>query len=128
VAPVRPARLAEALAREGLKAVAFGGRGGEDVAAFSVGAVDYLRVTTAFSCKGHESPVVFFCGVDALDDMAWMEGRAGRQERELERTRRALFYVGATRAMVRQYVSGLAGARFTRVAQEYARALLRGSR
>ena len=128
VAPVRPARLAEALEREGLQAVAFGGRGGEDVSAFSVGAVNYLRVTTAFSCKGHESPVVFFCGVDALDDMAWMEGRAGRQERELERTRRALFYVGATRAIVRQYVSGLASARFTRVAQEYARALLRGGR
>jgi len=36
--------------------------------------------------------------------------------------------VGATRAMVRQYVSGLAGARFTRVALEYARALARGAR
>jgi predicted transcriptional regulator len=60
--------------------------------------------------------------------MAWMEARPGRTERELERTRRALFYVGATRAMVRQYVSGLAGARFTRVASEYARALVRGVR
>ncbi|MFY0580848.1 AAA domain-containing protein [Cystobacter fuscus] len=102
--------------------------GGEDVAGFSVGKVDYLRVTTAFSCKGHESPVVFFCGVDALDDMAWMEGRPGRQERELERTRRALFYVGATRAMMRQYVTGLSGARFTRVALGYSRALSRESR
>ncbi len=128
VAPVRPARLAEALEREGLKAVAFGGRNGQDVAGFSVGKVDYLRVTTAFSCKGHESPVVFFCGVDALDDMSWMETRPGRTERELERTRRALFYVGATRAMVRQYVSGLTGARFTRAALEYARALARGAR
>ncbi len=128
VAPVRPARLAEALEREGLKAVAFGGRNGQDVSGFSVGKVDYLRVTTAFSCKGHESPVVFFCGVDALDDMSWMEARPGRTERELERTRRALFYVGATRAMVRQYVSGLSGARFTRAALEYARALTRGSR
>ncbi len=125
---MRPARLAGALEREGLKAVAFGGRDGQDVAGFSVGRVDYLRVTTAFSCKGHESPVVFFCGVDALDDMSWMEGRPGRTERELERTRRALFYVGATRAMVRQYVSGLSGARFTRVAQGYARTLARGSR
>ncbi|HEY0095034.1 MAG TPA: DEAD/DEAH box helicase, partial [Archangium sp.] len=125
VAPVRPARLAEALEREGLKAVAFGGRSGQDVAGFSVGRVDYIRVTTAFSCKGHESPVVFLCGVDALDDMAWMEARPGRTERELERTRRALFYVGATRAMMRQYVSGLASARFTRVAAEYARALAR---
>jgi superfamily I DNA/RNA helicase len=128
VAPVRPARLAEALEREGLKAVAFGGRSGQDVSGFSVGKVDYIRVTTAFSCKGHESPVVFFCGVDALDDMAWMETKPGRTERELERTRRALFYVGATRAMVRQYVSGLAGARFTRVAAEYARTLTRGAR
>ncbi|WNG50313.1 AAA family ATPase [Archangium minus] len=128
VAPVRPARLSEALEREGLQAVAFGGRSGQDVSGFSVGKVDYIRVTTAFSCKGHESPVVFLCGVDALDDMAWMEGRPGRTERELERTRRALFYVGATRAMVRQYVSGLAGARFTRVAAEYARALTRGVR
>ncbi|HYO66055.1 MAG TPA: AAA domain-containing protein [Archangium sp.] len=128
VAPVRPARLAEALEREGLKAVAFGGRSGQDVSGFSVGKVDYLRVTTAFSCKGHESPVVFFCGVDALDDMSWMETKPGRTERELERTRRALFYVGATRAMVRQYVSGLSGARFTRASLEYARALARGVR
>ncbi|WNG60893.1 AAA family ATPase [Archangium gephyra] len=128
VAPVRPARLAEALEREGLKAVAFGGRSGQDVSGFSVGRVDYIRVTTAFSCKGHESPVVFFCGVDALDDMSWMETKPGRTERELERTRRALFYVGATRAMVRQYVSGLAGARFTRMSLEYARALARGAR
>ncbi|OJT26919.1 hypothetical protein BO221_02600 [Archangium sp. Cb G35] len=128
VAPVRPARLAEALEREGLKAVAFGGRSGQDVSGFSVGKVDYIRVTTAFSCKGHESPVVFFCGVDALDDMSWMETKPGRTERELERTRRALFYVGATRAMVRQYVSGLAGARFTRASWEYARALARGAR
>jgi superfamily I DNA/RNA helicase len=108
--------------------VAFGGKSGQDVSGFSVGKVDYIRVTTAFSCKGHESPVVFLCGVEALDDMAWMEARPGRTERELERTRRALFYVGATRAMVRQYVSGLAGARFTRVASEYARALTRGVR
>lgn len=128
VAPVRPARLAEALEREGLKAVAFGGKSGQDVADFSVGRVDYVRVTTAFSCKGHESPVVFFCGVDALDDMAWMEKDSKRPERELERTRRALFYVGATRAMVRQYVTGLASARFTRVALDYARALSLGVR
>ncbi|WP_075207628.1 AAA family ATPase [Archangium violaceum] len=128
VAPVRPARLAEALEREGLKAVAFGGRSGQDVSGFSVGKVDYIRVTTAFSCKGHESPVVFFCGVDALDDMSWLETKPGRTERELERTRRALFYVGATRAMVRQYVSGLAGARFTRTSLAYARALARGVR
>ena len=40
----------------------------------------------------------------------------------------ALFYVGATRAMMRQYVTGLASARFTRVAAEYARALVRGTR
>src|SRR5262249_45567718 len=53
VAPVRPARLAEALEREGLPAVAFGGKSGQDVSGFSVGKVDYLRVTTAFSCKGH---------------------------------------------------------------------------
>jgi len=128
VAPVRPARLAEALEREGLKAVAYGGRSGQDVAGFSVGRVDYIRVTTAFSCKGHESPVVFLCGVDALDDMAWMEARPGRTERELERTRRALFYVGATRAMMRQYVTGRSGARFMRVAAEYVRALARGTR
>ena len=89
-------------------------------------------VRSGVTCSGLltmiANPVVFFCGVDALDDMSWMEARPGRTERELERTRRALFYVGATRAMVRQYVSGLAGARFTRAALEYARALARGSR
>ena len=123
VAPARPSRLAEALERAGVRAVAFGGRSGQDVSGFSVGRVEYVRVTTAFSCKGHESPIVFFCGVDALDDMAWLEGRPGRTERELERTRRALFYVGATRARVRQYVTGLASARFLRVATAYVRAL-----
>ncbi|HSP80411.1 MAG TPA: AAA domain-containing protein, partial [Myxococcaceae bacterium] len=48
VAPSRPARLAVALEREGLKAVAFGGRSGQDVSDFSGGRVEYRRVTTAF--------------------------------------------------------------------------------
>ncbi|MFP2959779.1 AAA domain-containing protein [Myxococcus sp. 1LA] len=119
VTPMMPARWARALSDAGIQAVAYGGRDGQSTADFAVGHVPYVRATTIHSCKGHESPVVFFCGADGLDDIGWMEGLKSRSPRELERTRRSMFYVGATRAMSRQYVSGRRTSRFLDAASFY---------
>jgi superfamily I DNA/RNA helicase len=103
---------------------AYGGKGGRDVTDFRVSGVDHVRATTVFSCKGHECPVVFFAGLDALDTVEnWMAGAKERNARENERIRRAMFYVGATRAMKRQYLTGVKGARFLRVAASYVETL-----
>ncbi|QSQ20921.1 AAA family ATPase [Pyxidicoccus parkwayensis] len=124
VSPGMPARFAQALQAAGVQAVAFGGRDGKGTAEFPVGVVPYVRATTIHSCKGHECPVVFFCGVEGLDTIDdWMDGMVGKSPRELERTRRSLFYVGATRAMVRQYVSSGRAGRFVDVASFYANLL-----
>jgi superfamily I DNA/RNA helicase len=48
-----------------------------------------------------------------------MAGAKERSPREIERIRRAMFYVGSTRAMKRQYLTGVRGARFLRVAAHY---------
>ncbi|NMO14172.1 AAA family ATPase [Pyxidicoccus fallax] len=124
VAPVMPSQYTEALVRAGVPAEAYGGKGGRDVADFRVSGVDHVRATTVFSCKGHECPVVFFVGLDALDTVEnWMAGARERNARENERIRRAMFYVGSTRAMKRQYLSGVRGARFLRVAAHYVETL-----
>jgi superfamily I DNA/RNA helicase len=105
-------------------AEAYGGKGGRDVTDFRVSGVDHVRATTVFSCKGHECPVVFFAGLDALDTVEhWMAGARERSARGLERIRRAMFYVGSTRAMKRQYLTGVRGARFLRVAATYVETL-----
>ncbi|WP_240360934.1 AAA family ATPase [Pyxidicoccus caerfyrddinensis] len=120
VAPVMPSQYTEALKRAGVPAEAYGGKGGRDVTDFRVSGVDHVRATTVFSCKGHECPIVFFAGLDALDTMEnWMAGAKERSPREIERIRRAMFYVGSTRAMKRQYLTGVRGARFLRVAAHY---------
>ncbi len=101
--------------------------GGRDVADFRVSGVDHVRATTVFSCKGHECPVVFFCGLEALDGIeGWMTDARGRPAREIERIRRAMFYVGATRAMKRQYLTGVRGGRFLQVAATYVKGLSGG--
>jgi superfamily I DNA/RNA helicase len=124
VAPVMPSQYTEALARAGVPAEAYGGKGGRDVADFRVSGVDHVRATTVFSCKGHECPVVFFAGLDSLDTVEqWMAGARERNARENERIRRAMFYVGSTRAMKRQYLTGVRGARFLRVAASYVETL-----
>ncbi|WP_338864462.1 AAA family ATPase [Myxococcus stipitatus] len=124
VAPVMPSQYTEALNRAGVPAHAYGGKGGRDVTDFRVSGVDHVRATTVFSCKGHECPVVFFAGLDALDTVEnWMAGAKERNARENERIRRAMFYVGATRAMKRQYLTGVKGARFLRVAASYVETL-----
>ncbi len=124
VAPVMPSQFTEALKRAGVPAEAYGGKGGRDVTDFRVSGVDHVRATTVFSCKGHECPIVFFAGLDALDTAEqWMAGARERSARENERIRRAMFYVGATRAMKRQYLTGVRGARFLRVAARYVETL-----
>jgi hypothetical protein len=124
VAPVMPATFTDALGRAGVRAEAYGGKGGRDVADFRVSGVDHVRATTVFSCKGHECPVVFFCGLEALDNIeGWMSGARQRNARENERIRRAMFYVGATRAMKRQYLTGVRGGRFLQVAAAYVQTL-----
>ncbi len=124
VAPCLPSQYTEALHKAGVPAEAYGGKGGKDVADFRVSGVDHVRATTVFSCKGHECPIVFFCGLDALDTVeGWMAGSRERPAREIERIRRAMFYVGSTRAMKRQYLTGVRGARFLRVASTYVETL-----
>jgi len=56
-----------------------------------------VKVSTLHSAKGLEFPVVFICGLEALD-----EEEAGR---ETESEERRLLYVGMTRARERLYVS-----------------------
>jgi superfamily I DNA/RNA helicase len=124
VAPVMPATFTDALRRAGVPAEAYGGKNGRDVADFRVSGVDHVRATTVFSCKGHECPVVFFAGLEALDTIEqWMAGAREKNARENERVRRAMFYVGATRAMKRQYLTGVRGGRFLQVAERYVEAL-----
>jgi superfamily I DNA/RNA helicase len=117
-------RYAGALREAGLPAVAYGGRQGAEPERFPAQGADHVRITTIMSSKGHEAPFVFFVGLDDLDDIGWlMEGRARNDARETERTRRSLFYVAATRATLRQYLSGRDTGRFVQVADAYARRL-----
>lgn len=119
VSPQLPIVWASALWSEGVKAEAFGGKNGRAPGEFPVGDVEYVRATTVFSCKGHECPVVVFVGLDELDTLELEQPDA----RTMERQRRALFYVGATRATHRQYFIGVEGSRFTSAAQHYVDAL-----
>ncbi len=124
VCPVRPYRWAEVLTRAGFKSVAFGGAQGADPAGFPVGKTDFIRVTTIYSCKGHESPVVILCGLEDLDSLEdSIENLKTADPRTVERQKRCLFYVGATRATLRQYVLGLGSSRFLEVARDYAQRL-----
>jgi superfamily I DNA/RNA helicase len=121
VAPGLTVKWAQALWDVRVRAEAFGGTHGRPPSEFPVGEVDFVRVTTLFSCKGHECPVVLFCGVEQLDTLTFENPDA----RAVERQRRALFYVGATRATHRQYFIGAASSRFVQVAKHYVDALAR---
>ncbi len=124
VAPVMPSTFTDALKRAGVPSEAYGGKGGRDITDFRVSGVDHVRATTVFSCKGHECPIVFFAGLEALDTIEqWMAGAREKTARENERVRRAMFYVGATRAMKRQYLTGVRGGRFLGVAETYVKVL-----
>lgn len=124
VSPFKPDRWAKVLEQGGVKAVAFGGKQGEDASNFPIGRIDFVRATTIFSCKGHESPVVILCGIEGLDSLEdFMKELKGAEPRIAERQKRCLFYVGATRAMVRQYILGLETSRFLRVARTYSQHL-----
>ena len=124
VAPTRPAHWAKVLSDAGFPTVAFGGAQGREASELPVGDAGFVRATTLYSSKGHESPVVVFCGLEDLDTLE--QGNEALQTltpREVEQRKRALFYVGATRASVRQYIIGLESSRFLRVAREYAERL-----
>ena len=122
ISPTNPGRLAEALERCGIRALAFAGRGGVDATSFPVSDTAYVPVTTVFSAKGHERPVVFFCGVDVLDRLeSVLKNLGDGNESAIERAKRSLFYVGATRARVRQYITGVQGSRFLAVSDCYAK-------
>jgi superfamily I DNA/RNA helicase len=142
VVPSRPSQWAEALTRAGVSAIGFGGQGGADASEFATtDASRRVRVTTIFQAKGHESPVVFFGAADDLDTIeAWMKDddfsfgpQKGKRPvpqattpREWEQRRRAMFYVGATRAMIRQYISAAASSRrapIIELAERYAERL-----
>ena len=129
ISPSKPDHWATVLGRSGINAVAFAGKRGEDSAGFPIDrdTVAVVRATTIFSCKGHESPVVLLCGTEDLDNLETIltDSFRGADARVVERRKRCLFYVGATRAMVRQYVLGLDTSRFLRVARAYA-ALMSG--
>ena len=122
MSPTAPVRLADALEAAGVHAIAFAGRGGEDPLNFPVSDRNFVPVTTVFSAKGHERPVVFFCGMDVLDRLESVLKDLGNGEpNAVERAKRSLFYVGATRAQIRQYIAGHKDSRFLRVAERYAR-------
>jgi len=120
VSPSAPISWAEALWKNGVSAKAFGGTNGNSLSEFPVGDIDFVRATTLYSCKGHECPVVIFCGVEQLDSFQ----PENADDRTAERQRRALFYVGATRATHRQYFIGETS-RFIQVAKHYVDALSR---
>jgi superfamily I DNA/RNA helicase len=121
--PTRPERMEKSLKVIGVKALAIGGKRGAPTSNFPVGDIDFVRVTTIYSAKGHESPVVFFSGAGQLDKIEEILELKGRGPDDIERTRRSLFYVAATRAMARQYITGLETSRFVSVARTYAEVL-----
>ncbi len=128
VSPVKPATVAEALCIRGVRALAYGGSEGADTGAFPTGDVEHVRVTTVFSCKGHEDALVFFCGLDWLDSLeAGLGDFRAMNERERERAKRSLFYVGATRARLRQWLLGTTRSRFGAAAAFYAAKIAAGA-
>lgn len=102
----KPGAFAAALRARGIRAQAFGGRGCTPAAEMPAQGHDFVRCTTVFSCKGHESPIVVFGNVQGVENLSWMG--ADRQEApDLERIRRCMLYVAASRAMVKLYFVGV---------------------
>jgi len=98
----KPGVFAAALAAQGIQATAFGGSTGASAATMPAQDHHFVRCTTVFSCKGHESPIVIFGHVQDIEGLdAWMD--AGR---DFERIRRCMLYVAASRAMVKLYLIG----------------------
>ncbi len=93
--------FAAALEAQGIPAKAFGGKTGASPEGMPAVDHKFVRCTTVFSCKGHESPVVVFGNVQDVEDLSWMD-----EGRDLERIRRCLLYVAASRAMVKLYLVG----------------------
>ncbi|MCX5797002.1 MAG: AAA domain-containing protein [Elusimicrobia bacterium] len=97
----KPGIFAAALRAQGIPAKAFGGTGNEPPEGMPAQDHKFVRCTTVFSCKGHESPVVVFGNVQDVENLSWM-----KDVRDFEKVRRCLLYVAASRAMVKLYLVG----------------------
>lgn len=114
----QPQRAATMLNSYGIKATAYGGKdtGGTLPLKMPARGIDHVRCTTVFSCKGHESPVVFFANIQETDTLA--EFMKDLNKSQLSKVKRCALYVGSSRAMVRQYICGIDG-ELMRAAQQY---------
>lgn len=117
----QPERVAKALNGFGIKAKAFGGSQGEDTLGMPGAGGDFVRCTTVFTSKGHESPIGVFLWPEELDEIQDFMRIPGATEGDFERIRRCMLYVSMSRAMFIQYIFG-ADSRFMKAADVYRRA------
>jgi superfamily I DNA and RNA helicase len=117
----QPDRVAKALNAAGINAKAFGGAQGEDTLGMPGAGGDFVRCTTVFTSKGHESPIGVFLWPEELEEIEDFMKIPGATEEDFERIRRCMLYVSVSRAMFIQYVFG-AESRFMKAADVYRRA------
>lgn len=117
----KPERVAKYLNDRGIKAKAFGGAKGEDTLGMPGAGGDFVRCTTVFTSKGHESPIGVFLWPEELDEIQDFMKIPGATEGDFERIRRCMLYVSMSRAMFIQYIFG-ADSRFMKAADAYRRA------
>lgn len=117
----QPERVANALNACGIKAKAFGGAKGEDALGMPGAGGEFVRCTTVFTSKGHESPIGAFLWPEELDEIQDFMKIPGATESEFERIRRCMLYVSMSRAMFIQYIFG-SDSRFMKAADDYRRA------
>lgn len=112
--------VANALNAVGIKAKAFGGTKGENTLGMPGAGGDFVRCTTVFTAKGHESPVGVVLWPEELDEIQDFMKIPGATEGDFERMRRCMLYVSASRAMFIQYIFG-ADSRFMKATDIYRR-------
>lgn len=117
----QPERVAKALNADGIKAKAFGGAQGEDTLGMPGAGGEFVRCTTVFTSKGHESPISVFLWPEELEEIQDYMKLPGATEGDFERIRRCMLYVSVSRAMFIQYIFG-ADSRFMKAADAYRRA------
>jgi len=117
----QPERVAKALSADGINAKAFGGAHGEDPLGMPGAGGDFVRCTTVFTSKGHESPIGVFLWPEELDEIQDFMKIPQATEGDFERIRRCMLYVSMSRAMFIQYIIG-ADSRFMKAADAYRRA------
>lgn len=116
-----PERVAEALNSDGIKAKAFGGKRGQDTLGMPGAGGDFVRCTTVFTSKGHESPIGVFMWPEELEEIQDFMKIPDATAGDFERIRRCMLYVSVSRAMFIQYIFG-AESRFMKAADVYRRA------